>query len=481
MQYSTCGETRLTIKSNMQDQLITKRTRPWLKLFLLGLVIVFLVVNLLLYFIYRDQTYPNARVAGKELGSVKYEDLPKRLELLDLLPGNLTLEYESKQAATQASSLGLSLDSSALQRSIKQVHRLPIMNLISRRDTPLVLRIDDTALDKQLAALNEKIKQPSADAKLVKQYGTFVLINAEDEKSLNLAESRRSLISAVSLGQQSLPMVIDRNPPKVVDGDLAPTFKKLQDQQSTKIGYAHADKKITLEPADINEWFSLVNGQYVLSDATIRSYINMLSQHYKIGIKNLPEAVAASKQAVEQTRPLEYAFEPLPYRAPRKTFNYCTATKGVDAILMPGLKRKLANTYADERGWTSGGAIDFVWSDGNCDFTVWLSAADQMTSFGAICDHQWNCSVGNNVVINFDRWQSASDSWNASGGSPEDYRSMAINHETGHWLGFGHKICGGQGQAAPVMQQQSIDLHGCKFNPWPLAQEQAELKAKQKL
>jgi hypothetical protein len=111
-----------------------------------------------------------------------------------------------------------------------------------------------------------------------------------------------------------------------------------------------------------------------------------------------------------------------------------------------------------------------------CDFTVWLTAANQMPSFGAICDPLWSCRVGPNVVINFNRWQNASEAWNARGGSLEDYRHMVINHETGHWLGFGHSHCPGPGQPAPVMQQQSIDLQGCSFNPWPTAGELAALK-----
>jgi hypothetical protein len=48
---------------------------------------------------------------------------------------------------------------------------------------------------------------------------------------------------------------------------------------------------------------------------------------------------------------------------------------------------------------------------------------------------------------------------------------MEINHETGHWLGLGHSNCAGPGQAAPVMQQQSIDMQGCRINSWPLPWE----------
>jgi hypothetical protein len=100
-----------------------------------------------------------------------------------------------------------------------------------------------------------------------------------------------------------------------------------------------------------------------------------------------------------------------------------------------------------------------------------------MTSFGGVCDSYYSCRSGRNVVINFDRWQGATDPWNAAGGSLEDYRVMVTNHETGHWLGFGHAFCPGAGQPAPVMQQQSISLQGCTFNPWPTASELAAAKS----
>ncbi|HET9770006.1 MAG TPA: DUF3152 domain-containing protein, partial [Acidimicrobiia bacterium] len=81
-------------------------------------------------------------------------------------------------------------------------------------------------------------------------------------------------------------------------------------------------------------------------------------------------------------------------------------------------------------------------------------------------------------VINEDRWLGATDSWNEVGAPLETYRQMVLNHETGHWLGFGHAFCAGPGRAAPVMQQQSMSLTGCAPNPWPLVSEQAGLAAR---
>jgi hypothetical protein len=99
-----------------------------------------------------------------------------------------------------------------------------------------------------------------------------------------------------------------------------------------------------------------------------------------------------------------------------------------------------------------------------------------MSSFGAICDDYWSCMPGaNNIVLNSDRWNASTTTWQKAGGTMADYHALMINHETGHWLGFDHLPCGGAGQSAPVMMQQSINLGGCTFNPWPLPSEQAAL------
>jgi hypothetical protein len=75
-----------------------------------------------------------------------------------------------------------------------------------------------------------------------------------------------------------------------------------------------------------------------------------------------------------------------------------------------------------------------------------------------------SCRAGSYVMINLDRWMSAVPDYR---GDVALYRHYVINHEVGHQLGYGHQACPGPGALAPVMQQQTFGLNGCRANGWP--------------
>ena len=154
----------------------------------------------------------------------------------------------------------------------------------------------------------------------------------------------------------------------------------------------------------------------------------------------------------------------------RRTATYRIETRGTITASMKVFRAQVAQTFADPRGWRSAGvAFRRVASGG--DFSVVLAQASTVPDFSPVCSAQWSCRVGRHVIINQLRWKHASPSWNAADQSLRGYRHMVVNHETGHWLGHGHRGCTGSGNLAPVMQQQSKDLDGCRHNPWPLASE----------
>jgi hypothetical protein len=156
-----------------------------------------------------------------------------------------------------------------------------------------------------------------------------------------------------------------------------------------------------------------------------------------------------------------------------RTYTYSLATRGTITANTQLFALHVAQTLNDPRGWSLGGSIEFRQVPSGGDFTVYLAQDSTLPSFGSPCSSMWSCRVGRNVIINQTRWQTSTASWRANGGSLDSYRHYVVNHETGHWLGFGHASCPGAGQAAPVMQQQSKDLQGCRHNTWPVRGERS--------
>jgi hypothetical protein len=168
--------------------------------------------------------------------------------------------------------------------------------------------------------------------------------------------------------------------------------------------------------------------------------------------------------------------QPSSAAAPAPQIVYTYEVRGLaNSSSLDSFAAAAASTYADTRGWNLGGSIAFRRVASGGHFTLWLAAASRVPGFGSPCDSTYSCRVGRNVVVNETRWLTGSPAWNATGAPLAGYRQMVLNHETGHWLGFGHGFCGGSGQLAPVMQQQSISMQGCRPNSWPTASERQRL------
>lgn len=153
----------------------------------------------------------------------------------------------------------------------------------------------------------------------------------------------------------------------------------------------------------------------------------------------------------------------------KTTYTYEIGYRGNIVAKKRKFVARVAKTFAAERGWSRADlAFERVPRREASDFTVVLAAADQMTSFSSLCSPYYSCRVGRYVIINQLRWRHSVDHWP---GSRRSYRKMVINHETGHWLGVAHRSCYRAGAKAPVMQQQSKSLDGCKANAWPKRRE----------
>lgn len=146
---------------------------------------------------------------------------------------------------------------------------------------------------------------------------------------------------------------------------------------------------------------------------------------------------------------------------------YSVTSRGRVTASLARFRDAVAAAYDDPRGWRRGYHRFREVPRGGA-FTVVLAQAATVPGFHPVCSATYSCRVGRYVVINETRWKRGSPYFP---GDLRTYRQMVVNHETGHWLGRGHASCPARGRPAPVMQQQSKGMQGCRPNPWPLDRE----------
>jgi len=138
---------------------------------------------------------------------------------------------------------------------------------------------------------------------------------------------------------------------------------------------------------------------------------------------------------------------------------------GIDQDL-DAFAEAVEEVFADERGWTAGKQwrLQRVGKGESHDFTIYLASPKTRTVLCASDDTFTSCRNGDAVVINLARWLLGIEDY---GAGMDVYRQYVINHESGHALGHGHELCPKEGEPAPVMQQQTLGMHGCEANAWP--------------
>ncbi|MEU5526255.1 DUF3152 domain-containing protein [Micromonospora chersina] len=162
------------------------------------------------------------------------------------------------------------------------------------------------------------------------------------------------------------------------------------------------------------------------------------------------------------------AAEPAAPRGTGRLLRYRVAVeRDIHGVPPADFAAEVTRTLTDPQGWTAGGTLVLrrVGRDQPADFTVYLATPGTRDE---LCrdapDGYTSCRRGDRVVLNVARW---ADGVPGYGASLATYRRYMVNHEVGHRLGHGHERCPGRGRPAPVMQQQTLGLHGCTPNALP--------------
>ena len=124
---------------------------------------------------------------------------------------------------------------------------------------------------------------------------------------------------------------------------------------------------------------------------------------------------------------------------------------------------------SNPRGWTGAADWTLQWVPGSdADIRVVLATPDTVDRLcaraGLRTVGRLSCWNGQFAAINVDRWKHGSKGFV---GPLHVYRRYVLNHEVGHALGYGHRVCPRRDARAPVMQQQTLATRPCRANGWP--------------
>jgi len=141
---------------------------------------------------------------------------------------------------------------------------------------------------------------------------------------------------------------------------------------------------------------------------------------------------------------------------------------GITGITASQFADSVSQILGDPRSWigTRHWRLQLVPAGAHYDFTIYLATpATRDVLCKCTYDLYTSCRRDNNVLLNVARWVHGVPEYD---GDLTTYRQYMVNHEVGHRLYNGHELCPGPGQLAPVMQQQTLGLHGCLPNSWPM-------------
>jgi vancomycin resistance protein YoaR len=505
--------TKIKIIGNLLQHYRPSAKQLWLMV--AGAVSLLVIINLVMLWYYQDHYYPNTWAGDVKVGGMTqsrvYQVLADRIDRHPLI-----LSVQGKIVKVSTKDLGAQYNIEQTIADLNRLPKLPIPMLAWFRSnaasTPINYTLHQSTFDQKVSQLiNEHTTQPQ-NAKMEIKNGNVSTIADKPGAEFNTSSVAAVMKEGLGkLAKEPVKIPFQEVQVDVSARELQPIQKQAEQKLATKISLQYNERHFSPSRTEIGSWLEVDDKlQLVVSQAAVSKYVEQIADEIDVATKNevittldgietgrqpgqsglslnRADTVQAILQALVKPQNLEYQLkvdtvEPIveyvrKYSFSGLTYSYCVQANAVNDDMLNHFSQKITSTLSDSRGWGMGGQIKFSQVNNGCNFNLVLAAASTLPAYSSGCSIYWSCRVGSNVIINVDRWVGASDSWNQAGGSLDEYQSMVINHEVGHWLGFDHWTCGGAGQPAPVMLQQSIDLQGCTFNVWPVAAELGQLKA----
>lgn len=483
-------------------------------LLILCLVLIYGFAN---FFVHKHKTYPNFYLANNNFSSLSEDEVVSKANDLFSKPF-IELTYDQQTEVKSARDLGIYFDEDRLRDSVNKKNFLNALKpWFIKTGQDFDFNVDQAKSQQALSIFKNKDFKPAKNATFTAEDGKLVVKKEQTGFGLDAKTISQEIADNLSVDFNKLSRRLEVSDigADITKSDINKLSAQINDKLKNKYSIKAKGLVVTADKKQVASWLGVVKlqgeptlkinqkkvKQYVKSTADRFNVdpINQVTNVYKSGKKSQTAVKGKNGQAAVNTDSIaeniiealksgssyegEFIFNKVDFKKTSEAIDDTirTASYTYDVVVWGSIKSDInsfkalaAQTLADSRGWSSGG-ISFKEVPSGGNFTLVLAEPSRVGSASGICSSTYSCRVGRYVIINDDRWRLATPSWNSGGGSLRDYRHMVVNHETGHWLGFGHSYCSGSGQLAPVMQQQSISLQGCKFNPWPKASEISSL------
>lgn len=212
-------------------------------------------------------------------------------------------------------------------------------------------------------------------------------------------------------------------------------------------------------------------------------HVPLLLAHALLGLRSLlvlgPEA--GLEQALVEIQGASFWVVGSPERAPTRSREASEAAIRYRVLVERGIPLTSSEfvdhvdaALADAKGWAAAGR-EFVRVEGRAEITVLLASPPTIDRLCKPLETRgrYSCGRAGRAALNLDRWQTGTRAWTAT---LAEYRTYMVNHEVGHLLGMPHRECPGADQVAPIMQQQTFGLDGCRPSTRPSDDELERLR-----
>ncbi len=277
-----------------------------------SLALGFIILNLAVYAMFANRTYPDTRVANFSIGATNYGSIPKKVASLPLLPASISLKQHGQSTAIAPAQLGIAVDKAGIEAAARHKNWLPVANLFTAHKLPVPLAVNRPALMNKLSALAAADKNDPVNASITIRNSQFQLASAESGYQLDTAGAAAAITRAIEDGETSVNLPFSTTLPAVSDTSLQTELQQLQAQQAVVLSYTYNGKTARPSAATIAGWYALVNNKYVPQAARIQAYIVQVGAANNIQVQNLGATVAATTAALQKAAPASFALTAVP-------------------------------------------------------------------------------------------------------------------------------------------------------------------------